>query len=498
MDPADAWQSCARRVVAPVLRWYAVQLMTRAGWRCCALALVACGGEPAEPKEDAGDRGLITDLDPSSQREQQAWEPCGRGIECRTLPVPIDHADPEGPTIALSLARAPHWQGYDFRGVVLVNPGGPGAAGRPFLEALDARRAVGLLRGFDLVSFDPRGTGESGAISCGSDTVPKDVFESHGTQGLIDFYERDASDCAARMGPLFDHLGSQDVVRDMDLIREALGQEQLNFLGASYGTRLAALYARVYPENVRAFVLDGPVRPLADLPTLVSDQFDALLAAIDEFFDDCDSGVLDCPFGARSIFADLYQQSVARTAEDIFAGICQSMLSAPDGREQLADLLYTFSLFPELWDDIVLSIFNDRSPAEVAVNQSVHCSDESLPAPTPEAIGAALEGFATRSPELWTTTFPFATCAGWHVAPNPVEPLSAPDAPPMLLIGGAHDILTPFAAAQELHAALAGSVLVESKHHGHGAVLVGRPCIDDLLESFFTALELPAEGTTCL
>jgi pimeloyl-ACP methyl ester carboxylesterase len=462
--------------------------------------LLACGGEPSEPK-GAGDpdQDLLTDLDPDGDRERdaRAWEPCGANIECRTIEVPLDHAAPAGPTIALSLARAPHWQGYDPRGVILVNPGGPGAPGRPFLESLDARRAVGLLRGFDLASFDPRGTGESGAVACGTGTVLKDVFASRGTAGLVDYFEHDAADCAERMGPLFDHLGSQEVVRDMDLIRIALGQEKLNFLGGSYGTRLGALYANVYPEHVRAFVLDSPVHPVSDLAQLVDGQFEALVSAVDEVFDDCERGALDCPFDVQGAFDLLWSQSVQRGAEDIFAGLCQQLLSAPGGREQLVSLLDTFTLFPELWDELVLSIFADPTPAEVAVNQAVHCSDQSVPAPTPDQITAALAGFAERSPELWPMALPYGTCAGWHVAPEPVAPLTAPDAPPMLLIGGDHDILTPFAFAEQLHEALSGSVLLESGHHGHGAALVGSPCIDAVLESFFGNLELPADGASC-
>jgi pimeloyl-ACP methyl ester carboxylesterase len=471
--------------------------MRRGRWPSwtAALALAACGGEPEE--RTSPDEGLITDLDPDRENDTAAWQACGGRIECRSIEVPLDHAAPDGQTIELALARAPHWDGYDFRGVILINPGGPGAPGRPFLEALDARRAVGLLRGFDLVSFDPRGTGDSGAVVCGGESVLKDVFESRGTLGLIDHYAGDAAGCAELMGPLFDHLGSQDVVRDMDRIRVALGQEQLNFLGASYGTRLAALYASVYPERVRAFVLDGPVRPVADLAELVGDQFGALLAAVTEFLDDCELGILDCPFEARGVLDDLYSQSVARGAEDVFAGICQQLLSAPDGRESLADLLYTFSLFPELWDDLVLSIFSDHTPSDVAVNQTVHCSDQGVPAPAPAAISAALASFAERSPELWIMTLPLATCTGWSVAPNPVPRLAAPDAPPMLLIGGEHDILTPFSFAEQMHQALDGSVLVQSGHYGHGAVLVGLPCIDALLERFYTGLELPADGASC-
>jgi pimeloyl-ACP methyl ester carboxylesterase len=395
------------------------------------------------------------------------------------------------------LARAPHWEGYDFRGVILLNPGGPGAPGRPFLELVDARRALGILRGFDLVSFDPRGVGDSGSVPCGTGIVPKVVFESRGTVGLIDYFEADAAACAERMGPLFDHLGSQDVVRDMDSIRAALGQEQLNFLGASYGTRLAALYAETFPERVRAFVLDAPIHPVADLAALVTDQFDALVSAVSEFFRDCSEGVLDCPSDAELLVDELWSQSVQQGAEDLLAGFWQSTLSQPGGREELAAFLYTYAAFPELWEDLVRSIFEDPLPQQVSVNQAVHCTDQSIDAPTPSEIDAALAAFAARSPQFVATTLPLATCAGWRIASNPVPRLPAPESPPLLLIAGEHDIRTPARIGAEMRGSLENAVLVTSPHYGHGAVLAGSSCVDALLDAFFTRLELPADGSTC-
>jgi pimeloyl-ACP methyl ester carboxylesterase len=471
----------------------------RQGWvTSCALALFACGPSASDDgPTGAGGSDRLVDLDPTLSADEDAWAPCGGRIECRQIEVPIDHEDPTGATLEVALARSPHWEGYDFRGVIVVNPGGPGAPGRPFLQAFDARRALGLLRGFDLVSFDPRGVGDSGAVPCGSGTVPKVVFEGGGTPGLIDYFEADATACAERMGPLFDHLGSRDVVRDMELIRQALGQEQLNFLGASYGTRLAALYAETFPERVRAFVLDGPVHPVADLAEIVNDQFDALVAAVDEFFVECAEGVLDCPYDADFLAEDLWNRSVERDAEDLYAGLWKSSLTGPNGRAEMAEFLYTYELFPELWDELILSAFSKPSPQEVAVNQVVHCTDQSVDVPTSDQIEAAIARYTERSPQFAVTGLSLATCTGWHVAPNPVQRLTAAGAPPMLLIAGEHDILTPLKLGEEMQRSLESSVLVTSGHYGHGSVLVGSPCIDDLLESFFARLELPEDGTSC-
>jgi pimeloyl-ACP methyl ester carboxylesterase len=461
------------------------------------LLLVAWGCSPSEagPEDPYTDFG--TELDPERFDTEGAWQPCGGAIECRSIEVPVDHDAPEGAKLALALTRSPAWQGYDRRGVILLNPGGPGAPGRPFLEAVDARRALGMLRGFDLIGFDPRGVGDSGSIPCGTEAYPKVAFDSGGVDGLIEYYATDARACADRLGPMIDHLGSHDVVLDIELVRQALGEEQLNFLGASYGTRLAALYAQTFPERVRAFVLDGPVHPVADLSALVQSQFEALIAGVDELIADCLDGVLDCPFGADVLIQDLWNRSVALDAEDVFAGLFKAALAQPTGRQDLAAFLYDYSFFPELWDELVLLPFSDETPTQIAVNQVVHCTDQSVAMPLAADIEARLSDFAERSPEFAVMTLPLATCAGWQVRPNPVEPLAATGAPPLLLIAGEHDILTPAAMGEQLRGALAQSVLVRSNHYGHGAVLVGLPCIDEMLTNFFELQVLPEDGATC-
>jgi pimeloyl-ACP methyl ester carboxylesterase len=287
-------------------------------------------------------------------------------------------------------------------------------------------------------------------------------------------------------------------VLDLDLVREALGEEQLNFLGASYGTRLAALYAETFPEHVRAFVLDGPVHPVADLSALVESQFEALVTANDELVRDCQDGILDCPYESDLLIEELWNRSVELKAEDSFAGLWKSELAQPSGREDLAEILWTYWFYPEFWEEVVTLPSSTQTPQQLAVNQAVHCTDQSVPVPSNAEIDARLATFSERSAKFAVTALPLATCAGWHMpVPNPVERLTTTGAPPLLLIGGEHDILTPIAMAEELHASLAESVLVRSGHYGHGAFTVGLPCIDDILTSFFERLELPADGTHC-
>lgn len=472
-----------------------------------ALALaLACGPDEPPGTGDSSlvdlpggsDPELLTDLDLDEEDEEDAWYACGGRIECREIEVPLDYGDPSGETITIALSRARSWPGHAFQGVILVNPGGPGAQGRPFVETMDAKRALGVLQGFDLVGFDPRGLGESALVTCGSGRFPSTAFALGGTDGLIAQFEADGRDCAARLGPLFEHLGSHDVVRDMEVIRRLLGAAQLNFLGASYGTRLGALYAETYPEKTRAIALDGPVQPVADLTALVAVQFDALLEAVAEFFDDCDAAVLDCPPDPQQVVLDLWDHSVRRSSQDLFAGFWKGSFTQQTGREDLADFIYLYWLFPEIWDELIDGVGSSASlPADVVVNQTVHCTDQVLLPPSADEVEGIIQGFMQRAPGFAITALPVAACTGWRVTPNPVQRLTAPSSPPLLLIGGEHDILTPRAFAEEMSASLASSVLVMSGHYGHGAALWGSPCVDDILDRYFDDLELPAAGTSC-
>src|SRR5690606_33623924 len=149
-----------------------------------------------------------------------------------------------------------------------------------------------------------------------------------------------------------------------------------------------------------------PVHPVADLTELVTDQFEALVAAADEFLADCREGVLDCPSDAALLVDELWEQSAARGAEDLFAGFWRLWLSQAGGRELLASFLYDYAVFPELWEGLIRSAFADPLPEQVTVNQVVHCTDQSVALPSASEIDAALARFDERSPRFSVTTLP--------------------------------------------------------------------------------------------
>jgi pimeloyl-ACP methyl ester carboxylesterase len=457
----------------------------------CLLALSACGDD-SDPAI-----GGDTPVDVDTPVADADWYACGPpGVECRELSVPLDYADPDGERIALLLNRSRPSARDEPRGVLLVNPGGPGVSGRPLIEQLAAVRGLGLLSGFELVGFDPRGTGAD-TPTCVSRAQAGDVYAERGAEGLAVFFADEGRACEEAMGPLFRHVGSHFVVRDMDAIREALGEERLNYLGLSYGTRLGALYAQTFPERTRAMVLDAPVGPVSSLTELIDAQVPALVGAVADFFDACDAGELSCPDQPRDAYDDMARHLSDLGRRDVMGSLWQLLLSVSTGREILADLLVAYAEMPELLDALLDLADEMTSSVWVGTNRSVHCTDETNGPPDLDSVSERLEAFAALAPELMGSAMSLATCAGWPATPDPVPPLTAAGAPPVLIIGGTRDILTPLPMAEALAEALEGSALLVSDHYGHGASLLGEPCVSRAVDDYLTDLTLPEPGARC-
>lgn len=194
-----------------------------------------------------------------------------RGVQCARITVPLDYDDPNGETITVAISRSPA-SGQRI-GSLLVNPGGPGAAGIGLATVADGTE---LTDRFDMIGFDPRGVGASEpAVRCRTDAeADADRASDDGDmspEGIARTEQRHrdyAGACAQRAGTgLLAHVGTREVVRDMDVLRSVLGDEKLNYLGFSYGTRIGTLYAETFPDRVRAMVLDGALDPEQDPST---------------------------------------------------------------------------------------------------------------------------------------------------------------------------------------------------------------------------------------
>jgi pimeloyl-ACP methyl ester carboxylesterase len=266
------------------------------------LAVNGCNPSPAPPTPTSGP--TLTPLalpepPPLSLPPVSAlvFTPCAvmSGMQCSTLTVPLDYADAGGSTIAIAVARLPAFTAHPL-GSVVVNPGGPGESGIDYIDDAAGRFAA-LRASYDIVSFDPRGTGRSEPARC---LAPSDLDAyfaldpldmSAGNQASIEVLSQQfAAGCLARNGRRLLFLGTQYVARDLEELRRALGGAKLTYLGLSYGTYLGEVYASLYPKNVRAMVLDGVLNPTLPLLTESEDQATAFERDLSDFEAGCASG----------------------------------------------------------------------------------------------------------------------------------------------------------------------------------------------------------------
>ena len=254
------------------------------------------------PTDPAGPAGEVPVGLEDFYGQQVDWSECGSN-ECGTLTVPVDYTDPDGETIELNLERVLAGSPDDRVGSLVVNPGGPGGSGVDYASAADFIVGPDVRRRYDVVGFDPRGVGRSAPVDClsdaglddflGTDPTPDDAAEE---EGFADASANLAKSCAANAGALLGHVSTVDAAKDMDILRAALGDAKLNFLGKSYGTYLGATYADLFPQLVGQFVLDGVVAPDLTSAEVNQGQAEGFELATRAWAKDCvEEG--DCPLG---------------------------------------------------------------------------------------------------------------------------------------------------------------------------------------------------------
>ena len=434
--------------------------------------------------------------------------------------MPLDHAAPAGATIGLALTR--HVASIPARriGSLVWNPGGPGASGVDLTDFAVRRFPKEITDRFDVVGFDPRGVGKSNPVHCLNgqgldayfhvDQAPDDGPEE---QSLVDATRTFVDGCVKGSGDLLRHVGTADTARDLDLLRAALGEDRLTYVGYSYGTELGGVYAALFPSRIRAFVLDGAVDltlSTAEVNRVQAVGFDGALRA---FLADCAAQGGACawkPSGGPSIGAftrlmagiDARAQTVGRRslgptealygaaqalyAESLWPRLARALQGAEGGAG--AGLL---GLFDDLVDRSANGTYSNLQEAFAAVS----CRDRA-DRPDVTAVRAEAQRAASESPAFGATLgWSSLVCALW---PVPAEPLPVPtpgSVPPVLVIGTTNDPATPFVWAQALARQLGGRLLT---HRGEGHTVYGEDaCVDRVADAYLLDGSLPPEGTTC-
>ncbi|MFJ5841410.1 alpha/beta hydrolase [Streptomyces shenzhenensis] len=470
-------------------------------------------------------------------RQKVTWSACpgtaAKGLQCGKVTVPLDYARPGTGTLDLALARRPATG--PSRGSLVLNFGGPGGAGVSALAA-SGRDYLALTDGYDVVTFDPRGVGRSSPVSCGEDTqgpsaMAGDTADRSDPKPLMVQLRKVAAECGRHSGPVLSHIGTVNVSRDLDVLRQALGDDKLNYLGFSYGTRIGAVYAAQFPGKVGRMALDG----VDTLTEPLSEQglagAEGQQTALDDFLDWCvkDRG---CPFGRDR-----------RTAGDQVLKLVRSLDERPvptgfGGRFTGQDLvgaigrgLYSKELWPAL-ERALLSLIDDGDTRKVetfaaggsgpahrsggaladeanvpvdnlsAALMAVNCADD----PDRPDDGQITKDIA-RLRAVYEKASPvfgryrliellmcYGRPRGTDFIRNRVKDV---DTPKMLLVGTRGDPATPYRWTMETaHRLGPSAVVLDNKGEGHTGYPSSK-CVHRKIDDFLLYGSLPADGSSC-
>jgi len=448
-----------------------------------------------------------------------SWAPCGV-LQCGTVTAPLDYAHPEGPTIQVAVARRPAGDPAERIGSLVINPGGPGASGIDDLpneySALDPE----VLARFDVVSFDPRGVERTAPVDCapgGGTTAAPAATQAPppvpttpaGRRALLESDRAFAAQCERDSGAILPYVGTVDAARDLDRIRQALGDSALTFVGHSYGTLLGATYAAMYPTHVRAMVLDGAIDPALSTTQYVTEQAHSYEAQFEAFATWCATSAA-CAWhptgdptaallaliqatGTRPLAAASGPTGPAAVYNALLAGLEQE-----GSWPALADALVA----AEAGDGGAVSSLSGRYASGGSSNaqeaeQAIDCLDH--PADRAPASYPALAVRMGRAARIFgpLLAWDLLGCAVWPASPTRIPaPVSDPGAPPILVVGTTGDPVTPYSWAQALAGELTGGVLLTWRGQSHVAEYYS-PCVRSAVQSYLVDGVTPIARTTC-
>ena len=475
------------------------------------------------------------------------WKDCSDGtspFQCGTVTVPLDYEHPDGRTITIALKKLPASDGDAEHGSLFINPGGPGASGVAMMQVMAPMFTEELRGAYDIIGFDPRGVGQSTPITCwtndeikqhlanpSDDAGPTDplkgvTYKNVPAQDKIDRGAANAARCAqhSQVPELLDHVGTHDVARDLDILRATNGNAKLNYLGISYGTRIGAIYADLFPDRVGRVVLDSAMDPSKRSGGEIrAEQITFSEGALRQYVEHCQAQN-GCPLTGST------DEAVAQLAAFV-DGLDQAPLTVPDSdatvnTQDATAVIQRLAVKQPDWDALTAMLTpaitnhdgtlmakakqgsnkSSTMPVEAAVNianseimfAAVICNDD------PDTGGTASDWDAQSAAEK--KTYPFfggtsnamdAYCRGWgHRGKTPPRETRAKGSDPILVVGIKGDIQTLYSWAQSLSNQLDNGHLLTVEGYGHGAFGTNN-CATTAITGFLVDGTMSADGTTC-
>jgi pimeloyl-ACP methyl ester carboxylesterase len=454
------------------------------------------------------------------------WSDCGDGFQCTTAKVPQDYRSPADGDAQLALVRKPATG--DRIGSLLVNPGGPGGSGYDFVkDSLDYAVGTKLQEHFDVVGFDPRGVGRSTAVACYQpadmdhflyDITPgergSDEWIAAQTASATGF----ANACDANTGALLDNVDTESAARDMDVLRAALGDTKLSYLGYSYGTYLGAVYADLFPAKAGRLVLDGALDPAASNFEVNREQAKGFESALHAYLEDCLADASSCPFSGSA-------DAAMSTVGALLASVDANPIRNTDGRMLGGNTLLTAIIYPlysqdgwpalsQMFDSVMAGSaetafyfadqYNGRaddgsySDNSTEAFLAINCMDYTYDA-DPATMRQQAADLAAAAPVIGPY-FGYGDigCAVWPYQTR-IErgPLHAKGSGPIVVVGTTNDPATPYVWAQSLAKQLDDGHLVTFHGEGHTAYNKSNSCVNDAVENYFLTGKPPQTDPQC-
>ncbi|NBY14775.1 MAG: alpha/beta hydrolase [Actinobacteria bacterium] len=479
-----------------------------------AAALLAKPNNKVEPTPSTSPSVKLQNFGKLSKfySQQLKWTKCGDGFECTRLEVPLDYLNPKSESIFLQVVQHQAPPGMS-RGSLVVNPGGPGGSGIDYALAVDYIMTPLLRDNFDVVGFDPRGVGKSNPIKCLSDKqldtllsldpAPDNAAEIARMQKLSKSL---GQGCLTRSPKILKYMDTVSAAKDIDILRQALGDEKLNWFGKSYGTFLGATYADLFPKRVGRMMLDGAIDPKLSLKTLALDQAVAFEMALRRFVVDC-AAEAECPLSKNS-------DTALAQISGMFKALDRKPAKLDGGRIFTEGLAFTGVLgnlydkqygWPELRSALLTALEGDYTSLAASADRYIsrdtdgHYTDNGneaiyavscLDRPDRTSLAQTISYAQAWSKKAPVFGAPLAWsnlgCTYWPVkGTGRPKAISAKGSQKILVLGTKYDPATPYAWAQALNDQLANSELLTYIGDGHTAYFQGSDCIDNYVDQYF-------------